>query len=463
MINHEEIKNLVVEWNIREDVIEKDYVIGWVLWGIGQDPTLNSKWIFKGGTCLKKCYFETWRFSEDLDFTVLPDGPIKPKNLLPIIDRILARVSEESGINFSVTPPRLKQKDFPLYTEGRIYYQGPRKAPTPASIKLDLIASEKVIRPPLLRQIAHNAYSDRLLEPAQVRCYSLEEIFAEKIRAMGERGFPRDLYDIIFLFRGGYFQLKGNLIKSILISKCETKGVPIPTFRSIKNSPSLDELKSEWGNMLNHQLPALPPFEEFWNELPKLFDWLEEKYVPEKLKAVPVEKDEEISWRPPPVAQRWGMGLPLESIRFAAVNHLCVELGYGGTKRIIEPYSLRRTKGENLVLHAIKVGTREHRSYRVDRMQSINITTRPFEPVYQIEFPSADTIYAPPTSRMSAPYISGGDSFKSHYGPTYIFECSICGKRFRKSKYDYTLNPHKSKNGLDCPGRMGIPVETKYE
>ncbi len=35
-------------------------------------------WVFKGGTCLKKCYIETYRFSEDLDFTVLPGGPFRP-------------------------------------------------------------------------------------------------------------------------------------------------------------------------------------------------------------------------------------------------------------------------------------------------------------------------------------------------------------------------------------------------
>ena len=43
--------------------------------------SLNS-WVFKGGTCLKKCYFETYRFSEDLDFTLrdeshLDDGFLK--------------------------------------------------------------------------------------------------------------------------------------------------------------------------------------------------------------------------------------------------------------------------------------------------------------------------------------------------------------------------------------------------
>lgn len=250
MIGHEEIKNLVAEWNIREDVIEKDYVIGWVLWGIGQSEELKDKWIFKGGTCLKKCYLETYRFSEDLDFTLLPDAPLKPEDVSPILNRILERVGEESGINFSVKPLYLKQKDFPSYTEGRIYYQGPRNAPTPARIKLDLLASEKVASQPVSRAIAHNAYSDTLPEPAQVLCYSLEEIFAEKIRAMGERGFPRDLYDIIFLFRNGYFQSKPGSIKSILLSKCQSKNVTVPTIEMIKGPPALlNELKAEWSNM----------------------------------------------------------------------------------------------------------------------------------------------------------------------------------------------------------------------
>lgn len=38
MITHQEIKNLEIEWGIREDIIEKDFVIGWILWGVGTDP-----------------------------------------------------------------------------------------------------------------------------------------------------------------------------------------------------------------------------------------------------------------------------------------------------------------------------------------------------------------------------------------------------------------------------------------
>lgn len=473
MIGHEEIKNLETQWSLREDVIEKDYVISWILWGIGQEEALNHKWIFKGGTCLKKCYLETYRFSEDLDFTILPDGPIKPEDIAPILNRILARVNEESGINFSANPPKLKQKEFPLYTEGRIYYQGPRSTPNPVSIKLDLSASEKLARPPVFRSIAHSSYSDKLPEPTQVMCYSLEEIFAEKIRAMGERGMPRDLYDIVLLFRNDYFKPQHNLIKSILETKCQTKDVPVPTFESIKNSSTLEELKGEWANMLAHQLPTLPPFEEIWNELPNLFEWLEGRYVQKELTLAPTGKEKESTWHPPAVVWNWGMPLPLESVRFAAVNHLCVELGYEGTTRIIEPYSLRRTSEGNLVLHAIKVDTREHRSYRVDRIQSIKVTTRTFTPVYQIEFSSSGTIYAPPATRSVSSFsgINLGDSLyhrprgrKSSYGhgPKYIFKCSLCGKTFSKTTYDATLRPHKSKNGWQCMGSIGMFVNTKY-
>lgn len=73
MIRRVDIDDRVREWGLRDDVVEKDYVLGWVLWGVGTEPVLSERWIFKGGTCLKKCYIETYRFSEDLDFSVL-DG-----------------------------------------------------------------------------------------------------------------------------------------------------------------------------------------------------------------------------------------------------------------------------------------------------------------------------------------------------------------------------------------------------
>ena len=105
MISRAALNERVQEWGLREDIVEKDYVIGWVLWGIGSHARLATSWAFKGGTCLRKCYVETSRFSEALDFTVLPGGPIEPGEVASILGEVLARVYDEAGIDFSGRGP----------------------------------------------------------------------------------------------------------------------------------------------------------------------------------------------------------------------------------------------------------------------------------------------------------------------------------------------------------------------
>lgn len=459
MIRHEEIRDLVVEWGIREDVIEKDYAIGWLLWSIGSESALKDKWVFKGGTCLKKCFLETYRFSEDLDFTVLPRGPIQPDDLEPIMRSVLTRVSEESGIDFNVSAPRFREREGGLSGEGRVYYRGPRGAPTPASIKLDLSGTEKVVRPTVIRPIAH-PFSDEFPTPGEIRCYSFEELFAEKIRALGERCRPRDLYDVVNLYRRDDFQADPNTVYSVLLEKCRSKGVPVPTYELIETSEARVELFSEWDNMLGHQLQSLPPIEHFLEELPELFQWLEAAAPREVLPSVVAQMEEDTTWSPPPTVQAWGMGVPLESIRFAAVNRLCVELGYRGSKRIIEPYSLRRTRAGDMILYAIRTDNRELRCYRVDRIESVSVTNVPYKPVYAVEFSKTGTISAPMMKRS-------GSSIRTRYtrgrtGFTYTIECPYCGRTFKRKTRNTTLRPHKDKSGWPCHGRRGYIVDTRW-
>ncbi|MBI4311651.1 MAG: nucleotidyl transferase AbiEii/AbiGii toxin family protein [Chloroflexi bacterium] len=385
MIPRVALNERVREWGLREDVVEKDYVIGWVLWGIGADPRLSASWAFKGGTCLKKCYLETYRFSEDLDFTVLPDGPIRPDEVVPLLQGVLKRVYDQAGIDFAVREPTVRLRPNEASAEGRIYYRGPRNTPQPASLKLDLSVAEKVVRPTVLRPISHE-YPDQLPSPASVQCYGFEELFAEKLRAMGERSRPRDLYDIVNLFRRRAFLPHAGLIRSVYVEKCRSKGVPVFTLAALEASPYRAELETEWANMLGHQLPALPPFEQFWQELPYLFSWLDGAPLPEALSSLAAGDTEDVQWSPPPTVWVWGQGVPLEPVRFAGVNHLCVELGYQRSTRLIQPYSLRRTKEGALLLYAVTADTGELRSYRVDRIESIKVTNTPFTPRYAIEF-----------------------------------------------------------------------------
>lgn len=383
MISRTELNERVREWGLREDVIEKDYVIGWLMWGIGSNSRLSTSWAFKGGTCLKKCYLETYRFSEDLDFTVLPGGPIKPDEVTPLLQETFTRIYEQAGIDFRVRAPVIRTRPDGKSTESRVYYRGPRNAPEVARIKIDLTEAEQVICPTVLRQISH-PYTDQLPTPATARCYSFEELFAEKLRAMGERSRPRDLYDIVNLFRRKEYRPHAELIRSVFVQKCESKGVAVFTFGSLESSPYRMDLETEWANMLSHQLPILPPFEDFWQELPHLFDWLDGKLTAEELPPISFTASEEKGWSPPPTMWVWGQKVPLEPVRFAAANHLCIELGYGGTKRLIEPYSLRRIKDGYLLLFAVEAMTGEERAYRVDRIQSIQVTNTIFKPRYSI-------------------------------------------------------------------------------
>jgi hypothetical protein len=60
------------------EVLERDYLLSWILAGITQLEILQNSLVFKGGTALKKCYFGDYRFSEDLDFTGGGSVPIHP-------------------------------------------------------------------------------------------------------------------------------------------------------------------------------------------------------------------------------------------------------------------------------------------------------------------------------------------------------------------------------------------------
>ena len=434
-------------------MVEKDYVLGWVLWGIGADPELGTRWAFKGGTCLKKCYVETYRFSEDLDFTVLPGRPMTEGTATAALARVVDRVGEAAGIDFSVRAPALRMRPNRTSLEARIYYRGPRAAPEAASVKIDLSLTEVVARPPVLRRISH-PYPDELPAPASVRCYSFEEVFAEKLRAMGERGRPRDLYDVVNLFWRGELRSHGPLIRDTLVEKCRTKGVPVPTLAALEGAATRTDLESEWENMLGHQLPALPPFETFWAEIGSLFAWLDGAALADLPAPMAAGADEDASWSPPSTAWTWGMGVALEPVRFAASNRLCVQLGYQGSVRVVEPYALRRTRAGHLLLHALRVDNRGHRSYRVDQIQSVRVTTQPFWPVYRVEFAASGAMSAAPGRGA---WTAG--PARSPSGTAYIIECPSCDRTFRRTTSSTELRAHKDASGYRCRSRRGTMVD----
>lgn len=460
MIARADVIERVGEWQLSEEVVEKDYVLGWLLWAIATDPVLAENWVFKGGTCLKKCYIETYRFSEDLDFTVLPGGPIRPEDVLPRLLSSLRRAEQAAGINFSVQEPTLRLRPGELSAEGRVYYVGPRATPGPARVKLDLAADEEVVRPPVLREIGH-PYPDGPL-PARARCYSFEEVFAEKLRALGQRARPRDLYDVVNLFRRNDLRLYPKVIREVLAEKCRAKDVTPPTREQFADATLRATLEADWENMLAHQLPVLPPAQGFLDELPQLFGWLAGEIAFEPLPPIPAGRQEDLTWSPPPTAATWGVGVPLETLRFAATNHLLVDLGYQGSRRLIEPYALRRSRAGRLLLHAERADGGGHRTYGVDDIQSLRTTTTPFTPRFPIEFSSGGPLHAPLQSRSSfGPRAPRVPQRRTPYQREYVYACNRCGREFAHTRRNNALRSHKDPYGYPCRGRTGRYIGTR--
>jgi len=485
MISRQELLELATQYSLRPDVVEKDYVLGWLLAGIGQHSGFRDTWIFKGGTCLKKCFFETYRFSEDLDFTIIKPDVFDSSSMETAFNEIADWIYDQTGLECPA-----ESRIFEMYeirgkpaAQCRIPYRGPLapRGDLP-KIRLDLTNDESVVLPPDNRTV-YRPYSD-CNEIAEITTYAYAEIFAEKIRALSERLRPRDLYDVIHLYRNVELIPDPQSIRKVLDEKCKYKNIPFPTIESLKQDARRTELEAEWDNMLAHQLPTLPPFTQFWEALPEVFDWLTEVRTPTVLPWI-VEEEEhetELDTIPQPVSGATSERMyidhsiprpripgipnrPLEIIRFAGANRLCVLLGYKGTKRLIEPYSLRRTKDNNVLLHSIRVNNGEHRAYRLDKIESAELTQKPFKPKYTIELTATGAIYAPPQSSSRVRRRSRS-SLKTRYrSPSrkYIFRCTVCGKKFTRKRYNNKLNEHKNKHGNKCYGRFGIYEGSKWE
>lgn len=485
MIDRREILETATRMGLNPHVVEKDYMLGWILAGIDAHPVLRETWVFKGGTCLKKCFFETYRFSEDLDFTLKDPSHLDEGFLKDAFATVGAWVHDQTGLEVPAASQRFEILTNPrgsLSCEGRIYYRGPVSPRDMPRIKLDLTADERLVLPPVRTRVFH-PYSDDPAGGFSALAYAYEEVFGEKVRALAERTRPRDLYDVINLFRNTDALPAAVVLRDVLAQKCEFKDIGLPVLADLE--PHRGELEGLWLNMLQHQLPSLPPYETFWDELPGFFSWLAGGEAPHVLAAIPVGAGEAV------LRDRvLRLGVPgnvqaaIEIIRFAAGNRLLIELNYQGSTRLIEPYSLRRTREGNVVLHAHNVDRDEHRSYRIDRITGARTTNRTFVPRHEIELgPQGPLRIAPTAARaVAAPFRAvrpprparpAGARLRMVVGKRpkaskaarpfgqqdYVFRCTVCKKTFRRKSYDPHLNQHKHPKGYPCPGRIGTFVK----
>ncbi len=164
---------------------------------------VKKELVFKGGTALQKVYGLN-RFSIDLDFTL--NGELDAGEIIGKITRDFKNFGFGSGFRHDT---KKTGDTFILKTEGPLY-DGREK--TLSTLRVEVSSRERLLVRPFWKEIVP-FYGD--LRPYITYVMHLEEILAEKVRAIMTRAKARDVYDLWFLLEKGV-EFDTSLVKKKL-------------------------------------------------------------------------------------------------------------------------------------------------------------------------------------------------------------------------------------------------------
>ena len=255
MISKADLQRLANREKIALGVLEKDYVLTEVLKALSQVASLNDLLVFKGGTALRKVYFADWRYSEDLDFTAKHE--MKEEELRQSLDEWYSQVEQTSQIR--LTTKMLHKPNG--YARVRTQFIGPLSYP--GMIFMDLSFDEPLCLEPEQRQILSQPFSS---EGQKVLAYPLEELLAEKIRSLMERGKSRDYYDVWMLLKEKASILDFKLLGQVLDKKLTHKKLTLTDINDFLPKDT-ETLKQYWASELEQQIIQLPSLDTVIEEL----------------------------------------------------------------------------------------------------------------------------------------------------------------------------------------------------
>ena len=253
-------------------MLERDYLLSWILAGMSQVPALRETLVFKGGTALKKCYFRDYRFSDDLDFSALdgvPTGASLEASVREAAEAAVRLLDEYAAVEIACEryaerePHPRNQEAFNLHA------RLPWQARAQTRVIIEITVDEPVLWPVQKRPVMHG-YEEPL--EADLHVYSLEETVAEKLRAilqqadmLARRGWSRsrarDYYDLWRVLGTYRDRMDFTDFVSLLREKCAVRGVEFEGPDDFFQSPMLAEVERTWQQSLELLVPALPAFE----------------------------------------------------------------------------------------------------------------------------------------------------------------------------------------------------------
>ena len=265
MIEQREINKIATQNRVSDRQIEKDYVLSWLLFAISKNEILYNALVFKGGTVLKKAYFEDYRFSEDLDFTLI-DENVSNEQIFTEFNNLFDFIKEEANIDMQIDLKKWtihESESLQFYIDYVATLQGNMGS---RDLKIDITRGEvletKIETKPIFRP-----YSD-LEKKFNMQCYSLAEILIEKMTALMGRTEPRDLYDFWYLTEIERLNISEYLFE--FQNKAQHKKQDPQRFlEKVLNKET--SFKRDWEKKLISQIHDLPQYEEVFREAKRHF------------------------------------------------------------------------------------------------------------------------------------------------------------------------------------------------
>jgi predicted nucleotidyltransferase component of viral defense system len=480
MIDKPEIDTMAERLDVNTSDVQRDYAFGWLLAGMFE-PTnpLSRLLVLKGGNCFRKAYFEEARYSSDLDFGTESD--VDPAILLGGITQASEYAKAQSGIQFLIDDSSVKKKrvDASMSAfEARVYFQSfyGEQQDLRLRVTVDVKEFEAIYLPVQSRKLVH-AYSDAELCRADLRCLKLEELLAQKLKALLMRRHSPDLFDFVHsVFFQKALSVKRTEILSTFYKLTVYESDPSAA-RALLLALPFETIRGFWNQYISCPKASLFSFDD-------AADWFKRVVTEIFNLADPRFTGAQFEWRRgnAPYFSAEHRDLMFEAGRLQRM----LLVRYDGYERMVEPYALtfKHAQGQSPREYFYGFDTTGGQSQRksikafvAEKIESIVATEEEFEPQFAIElvkggdyFGKSD--FSRPGTRgvsvkRSASFLGlglGGRSAarskrtQSPFGQTYKFKCMACDKVFTRSKYDPNLNAHKDKYNNSCYGRVGYQV-----
>jgi predicted nucleotidyltransferase component of viral defense system len=431
-------------------------VFGWLIAGIFRASPLGDHVVLKGGNALRKGYFPTTRFSDDLDFSTAIG--LSEESLLNDLNSASRFVQEETGVKFDLdrnqlTDVKTIDRDRRLY-KARLYFHdfSGNADHITLKIRVDVTEYDRLLLPAQTRRLIHQ-YSDADSCSTEIRCVALEEALADKLKCLLQRRYSHDLFDLVYaIFIRRDLDVDRNQLVTTFLRKTIFEASPIAALRLLLGTP-FDGMRRFWDGLVCPEASRLT----FEQALALLGDGLRVLFAPFSYGQHLVP-----AYFPPELRN---------PILEAGSNLTLLHLTYDGIPRIVEPYSLAFKRRKDGVAQEYfyawdRTGGRSGgpgvRSFLQAGVQAIENTDEVFEPRFEVELRKAG-------EPRSADFFSGGWGHIRQFSSStrqrtrattrrYVIQCSYCGKRFYRSQPTTRLNPHKDGYGNRCYGRVGVRV-----